>query len=114
MGMEKGERGIAARRKTWQSQRDAGAGLKKKKIHIFYRGTLVKFSDLQLMFCSPHTAGAVPKGHRGEPTWEGASVHYKTPILSVGKNWASLHFIPLSTAASVLEKLQPSFKVFQK
>lgn len=51
-------RGNAVGRRNWQSQWDGGAGLPafSKSMYLTARGKLVKFSDLQLVFCSPAQA----------------------------------------------------------
>lgn len=114
MGMEKGERGIAVRRKTWQSQWDAcllaltNPGILQPQGHLS--------SSVICSWCcaAPTCQELFPKGRVREVPGSGLQFITKTPIMSVGENWASLDFIPLSAAASVSEKSQPSFKVFQR
>lgn len=103
-------RGNAEGRRNWQSQWDGGAGLPafSKSMYLTARGKLVKFSDLQLVFCSLHRLWTVPKGQREGPTWEWASIRYQDTRMSIGKTWGSLDFIPISTVSSSLEK-NPAF-----
>lgn len=85
-------------------------GFKQKSIS-FTEGHL---PSLVIWCCAaPTLQGLFPKGRGRELPGSGLQFTVKHPQ-SVGKSWASLDFIPLSTTASVLEKSQPSFKVFQQ
>lgn len=85
-------------------------GFKQKSIS-FTEGHL---PSLVIWCCAaPTLQGLFPKGRGRELPGSGLQFMVKHPQ-SVGKSWAGLDFIPLSTTASVLEKSQPSFKVFQQ
>lgn len=99
VGMEKGERGIAVRRKTWHSQWGAGAALPALTIPCIFQP---KGHLSSLVICrfaadvlQSHTPGAVTKGKREGATWDWASVHYKNTHHNcwekTGPAWISFH-----------------------
>lgn len=112
VGMEKGEGGIAAGRKTWQSQWVAGLPALTNPRILQPEGHLSSSVVCSWCCAAPTLQGLFPKGSGRELPGSGLQFMTKTPLVSVGKNWASLDFIPLSAAASVSEKSQPSFKSF--
>lgn len=86
-------RGNAVTSKNWQSQWDGGAGLPafRKSMYFTASRTLVKFSDLQLVFCSPCTGyGLFPKGRGRELPGGALQFTIKTPACLLEKPRAVL------------------------